>query len=245
MEEKKVTKISLSTFFLILAIIAIIVMGIFMYKLYNEKTEETKKSNELQTQVNSLNETVRDLQEKINNISETSNSNNSTENTSTTNTSSNNSTSFTDEQVKTALSTFLELRAHANCDALLQNLTEKRNLNYDPSKNTILDDGTVVTTIKFSDYKNAMLNYVSESEFEKNWTSSQYFYENSNGYLNKAQGGGGLRVYTINSITKIDNSTYSAKTTATLVDLDNSQEDENYTFTVKSYNGNCVIDSIT
>ena len=60
MEEKKVTKISLSTFFLILAIIAIIVMGIFMYKLYNEKTEETKKSNELQTQVNSLNETVRD-----------------------------------------------------------------------------------------------------------------------------------------------------------------------------------------
>ena len=39
MEEKKVTKISLSTFFLILAIIAIIVMGIFMYKLYNEKTE--------------------------------------------------------------------------------------------------------------------------------------------------------------------------------------------------------------
>ena len=36
MEEKKVTKISLSTFFLILAIIAIIVMGIFIYKLNND-----------------------------------------------------------------------------------------------------------------------------------------------------------------------------------------------------------------
>ena len=54
-----------------------------------------------------------------------------------------------------------------------------------------------------------------------------------------------MKSIVINSITKIDNSTYSAKTTATLVDLDNSQEDENYTFTVKSYNGNCVIDSIT
>lgn len=57
MEEKKVTKISLSTFFLILAIIIIIVMGIFMYKLYNEKTIEIEKSAQLQTQLNSLNET--------------------------------------------------------------------------------------------------------------------------------------------------------------------------------------------
>ena len=89
-----------------------------------------------------------------------------------------------------------------------------------------------------------MLNYVSESEFEKNWTTSLYFKENSNGYLTKVQGGGGLRVYTINSIIKTDNLTYSAKTTATLVDLDNSKEDENFTFTVTSYNDNCVIDSI-
>lgn len=81
MEEKNVTKISLSTFFLILAIIAIIVMGVFIYKLNNDKTAEVQKSTELQAQVNSLNGTVRDLQGKINNISETINSNNSTENT--------------------------------------------------------------------------------------------------------------------------------------------------------------------
>lgn len=81
MEEKNVTKISLSTFFLILAIIAIIVMGVFIYKLNNDKTAEVQKSTELQAQVNSLNGTVSDLQGKINNISETINSNNSTENT--------------------------------------------------------------------------------------------------------------------------------------------------------------------
>ena len=75
MEEKKVTNISLSTFFLILSLIAIIVMGIFMYKFYNEKTEATKKSAELQTQVNNLTSTVTELQGKINSISETINSN--------------------------------------------------------------------------------------------------------------------------------------------------------------------------
>ena len=73
MEEKKVTKISLSTVFLILAIIVIIVMGIFIYKLNKDKTAEIKKSTELQAQVNSLNGTVDELQEKINKVAETIN----------------------------------------------------------------------------------------------------------------------------------------------------------------------------
>ena len=71
MEEKNVTKISLSTLFLIFAIIAIIVMGIFIYKLNSDKTAEIQKSTELQAQVNSLNGTVSDLQGKINSTSQT------------------------------------------------------------------------------------------------------------------------------------------------------------------------------
>lgn len=74
MEEKNVTKISLSTFFLILAIIVIIVMGIFIYKLNNDKTAEIQKSTKLQSQINNLNRTISDLQGKINSISETINS---------------------------------------------------------------------------------------------------------------------------------------------------------------------------
>ena len=84
MEENKVTKISLSTFFLILAIIAIIVMGIFIYKLNNDKTAEIQKSNELQSQVNSLNGTVSELQEKINKVSETVSSTNTVNNSTNT-----------------------------------------------------------------------------------------------------------------------------------------------------------------
>ena len=244
MEEKKITQISLSTFFLILAIIAIVVMGIFIYKLNNDKITEIQKSTELQSQVKSLSSTVTDLQRKIDKVSETVNSNNYTRNTTTNNTSNNNTTSFTDEQIKTALANYLELQAHAGCDELLENLKKKGKLNYDSSKDNVFNDGKVITSIKFSDYKNAMLNYVSESEFRKNWTSSISFYENSNGYLTKVQGGGGLCVYTVNSIAKINNSTYSAKTTVTFIDLDDSKEDESFTFTVTSYKGTCVIDSI-
>lgn len=244
MEEKNVTKISLSTFFLILAVIAIIVMGIFIYKLNNDKTAEVQKSTELQAQVNSLNGTVSDLQNKIDKVSETVNSNTPVENSTANNTSNNNSTSFTDDQVKTALADYLELQAHAGCDALLENLTEKGKLKYDASKDNILNDGTVITTIKFSDYKSAMLNYVSESEFNKNWTNKQYFSENSNGYLTKVQGGGGLRVYTIKNISKTNDTTYSAKVSS-VVDDNEYYEENSCTFTIKSYNGKCVIDSIT
>lgn len=101
MEEKNVTKISLSTFFLILAIIAIIVMGIFIYKLNNDKTAEIQKSTELQSQVNNLNGTVSQLQEKINTISETINS--STQNQSKT---SNNQISYNYSDIKSFWTNF-------------------------------------------------------------------------------------------------------------------------------------------
>ena len=90
MEEKNVTKISLSTFFLILAIIAIIVMGIYIYKLNNDKLTDIQKSSELHAQADSLNGTVSNLQRKIDTISENINSNNSTDNEINTNTNNNN-----------------------------------------------------------------------------------------------------------------------------------------------------------
>lgn len=244
MEEKNVTKISLSTFFLILAIIAIVAMGIFIYKLNNDKTAEIQKSTELQAQVNSLNGTVSDLQEKINKVSETVNSNSSVPDTNTNNTSNNSTTSFTDEEVKTALANYLELKAHAGCSALLECLTEKGDLNYDATKDKISNkDGMHITNIKFADYKKAMLKYVSENEFEKNWTSSQYIEKNDDGYLLRPEGGGGLRVYTIKNISKTNDTTYLAKTSS-VVDDNEYYEENSYTFTIKTYNGICVIDSL-
>lgn len=231
MGENKQSKISLSTVFLLLSILIIIALS---YYIYIEKTNYNKEIAELEANAVNMKNTINDLQGKIDNISQTINSTTNNDNT----------TSFTNEQVKTALFDFLELRAHANCDSLLERLTNKGKLNYNSSNDTILDDGTVITTIKFLDYKNAMLNYVSESEFERNWHSTQYFNENSDGYLTKVQGGGGLCEYTVDSISKKDDATYSAKTTVTFVDLDDSKEKENYIFSIKYQGDKCVIDSI-
>ena len=111
MEEKNVTKISLSTYLLVIAIFAIVVMGALIYKLNNDKNTEIKKSANLQAQVNSLNGTVSDLQGKIDNISKTINSNNSTNTENKTNTSNNsiikdNTANNTEQVVKPSIGTF-------------------------------------------------------------------------------------------------------------------------------------------
>lgn len=73
MEESKVTKINLSAFLLIIAIIIIAIMGFFIYKLNSEKNIEIKKSADLQAQVSNLNNTVNSLQSKMNTNAETIN----------------------------------------------------------------------------------------------------------------------------------------------------------------------------
>ena len=92
MEENNVKKVNISTFLLIIFIIVIIIMVVCIYKLNNEKITEIEKSKDLQSQVNSLNETVDDLQGKINSISETINSKTSNETKEVNNTLSTNET---------------------------------------------------------------------------------------------------------------------------------------------------------
>ncbi len=70
MEGKKGIRISLSTLLLFIAIIAIVIMGITIYELKSDKLMEVQKSTELQSQVESLNETVSNLQTKIDSISD-------------------------------------------------------------------------------------------------------------------------------------------------------------------------------
>ncbi len=251
--EKNVIKISFSTFFLILAVIAIVIMGVFMYKISKDKSAEQQKSNELQSQVNNLQEKIDQISNTINSdntsISKDNNVNNSNtietnkNNTNKNNTNNTNNKLLSEEQVKNAIAQYLELQANANCGTPLNLLKEKGKIDYDPSKDTInTSNGVISTNVKFSNYKNAMLNYVTESEFEKNWTSKIGLGENSNGYLTHFQGGGGLRVYTIKSISKIDDTTFYAKTSSVVEDNE-FYEENNYTVKVKSVDGKCVIDS--
>ena len=70
MEEKKITKMSLSSFFLIIAIIAICVMGFFIYKLNDDKIKATEQVSKLSNRVELLesdkNETKETIIEKTN-----------------------------------------------------------------------------------------------------------------------------------------------------------------------------------
>ena len=73
MEEKKVNKISLSTFFLILAIIVIAVMSYMLYITSNEKNKKDEEIAGLNNEVSTLQSSVDNLQKKINTISDTIN----------------------------------------------------------------------------------------------------------------------------------------------------------------------------
>ena len=144
--------------------------------------KEIANSNTSNTESDNLNNSTNSAGKSNSNSVEKDNSNN---------TKTNDEISFQDEQVKEAFENYLDLMSYASCDGLLEELTEKGKLNYNSDEDNILDDSTVITKVKFNDYKNAMLNYVSENEFENNWSSTLLgIKENDDGYLTKYQGGG-------------------------------------------------------
>lgn len=203
MEEMNSFKISLSTFFLLLTIIVIVIMGIFAYKLYNEKTEANKKSAELQTQVNSLTKTVSDLQGKINSISETINPNSSIENT---------TASFAEKEIKDVLQMCLNLEsAKTNGPGtILYTLGFYKNSSDSNSEKSAEKSGFIQTSIKFTDFKEAMLKYMTEECYKKQW---EELFESENGYLCYANVGATGVSYKVNTINKVEDG-YTANVTA-------------------------------
>ena len=109
MEEKKVTKISLSTFFLILSILIIIVMAYFIYKINNEKNIETQKVANLNNEVNSLQSTVNNLNEKINDVSNIVNSPNNDNTISNNSINTNNSNIINNTSNNASSSKYIEM----------------------------------------------------------------------------------------------------------------------------------------
>lgn len=67
MEEKKVKKISLTTYCLFLAILAIGIMGYFLYKLNSDKENTNTKVAELNGQIEELKNTIKDMNSKTQN----------------------------------------------------------------------------------------------------------------------------------------------------------------------------------
>lgn len=238
MNEKNVTKISLSTFFLILAVIVIIVMGIFMYKTYNEKNVATEKVSDLNGQVSNLKNTVDQLQGKINSISDTINNDNIKENSiSTNNVTENNFTSdnilFTEKQVKDAFQKYLDLIAarEASPSSVLKEL---KLINEEATK-AAKKEGYLKTDVKFSKFKETILQYITLNCLQKDF----FTFIEEDGYLCYFNGGATGIGYEVTKITKVNDKKYKADA---IWSQEEARENVNFEFGIENNNGKCVID---
>ena len=213
-----------------------------------QKINSDREISGLKKDSEDLKTTVTELQGKLDSVSDMSDTSTETEKTASTSvTNETTSISFTDEQVKQCISNYFELKITMG-DEILRKLTQKGLLNYNESENKEIVRGgnlenKVIMKVKYSDYKKAMLNFVSESEFNK--TFKDYFIVESDDNLSYETGIGGPDSYNIvRSISKKDNKTYNARTFSIEPDSLEPAEDHNYTITINNYNGHCVIDSI-
>lgn len=241
MEEKKTVKKKLPIVFLILAILVIMAMGYFICKLYQEKETANAKAGELTQQVSKLEGTVENLQEEIDHFSDTTNTTDNTEeavettveNTVPTNTNANQT--FSTDEIKTALQNFLDLSGVL--DGSPEGLLVYLGLTTYGVNQEIGEDYYIKTDISYSEYKNKMLQYMTEEMFEEDFTVN---YKNVNGILYFFYGGGSGTIFEVESITTNENGPgYIANVYN--VHFDDSREQETFEFQISDYNGNCVI----
>ena len=155
MNEKKPIKVSLSTFFLLIAIIIITVMGYFMYKLYNDKVKATDKIEQLNNQINTLQNSANQLQTNINKISKENNlenntvvSNNSNTNNDSKEKNTNNVQKTTEDVIKEL---FLKKLEEIDSDS------QEKIVDYRVDKVKILDDIQKKDIIKYYDEKDVLV----------------------------------------------------------------------------------------
>lgn len=235
--EKKAIKVSLSTFFLIIAIIAIIVIITY---ICIEKSKSDKEISVLETNAKDMQSTIDNLQGKINSISSTINSNTtSNNNDSQINKTNNAENKFSNEEIKKSLQNYLDLVGAKEGTSL--NLLVKLglcNLNdYDKVKTS--NDNYVKTNIKYSDYKEKMLNYVTEEWFN---TKFKEGYKEKDGVLYYFNGGATGMEFEVKSITiKGAYSDFAYIAEVYNIHIDGSKELENKEFNITNNNGKCVI----
>lgn len=151
MEKKKSTKISLSTLFLIIAIIVIYIIGCLIYKM-NSKAKQFAKNNEIQENTN-ISNTLQD------NVAE--------------------------QLAINTLDKYIELSAYENSNvgpmpSILIELGLETEKNIDLLCSGITNSSEYIKSYtKYEDFKNAMLQYITEDYFLENFSQ----YKNIDGYV--------------------------------------------------------------
>lgn len=200
MNEKKTLTISVTTLFLVIATVVIIFMGNFIYNISMEKQNALEEVSNLNSQVSNLENTVSSLQNTINSVSDTV-SNTATSSNTTTNSTSQTSTNDTqaiEAECKTVLQKYLDCYGvGAPIQALVElDLLTNTEANRTTNTTTINNTPYLKTSVKYSDFKNTALKYMTESAFEERFSS----YKNSNDFVAVIDGGETGRAYTIKNM---------------------------------------------
>ena len=214
---------SLATVLLVVAILLIVAMGAL---LYMQKIESDKQIAELENNASKMQETINDLQGKIDTISNTINSN--TEEDTTIN--------FTETEIKDVLQMCLDIEsAKTNGPGtVLYTLGFYRRDEGSNNEKNAEKTGFMKTPIKYNDFKDAMLKYMTEECYQKQWDE---LYENEDGYLCYAHVGATGVGYKVNSIKKVGEG-YTANVTAS-----SEGPDSEVTVNFEIDNNKCVVKS--
>lgn len=221
MENKKSF---LPTILVIFILLLITLAGYIVYNLY--------------LQNKNLEESLNRLEEKVDSISVISNSNTNAElNSSTSNDNLDLDVIFSNDEIKTAIQNYLDLIGAAAGSP--ENLLVKLGLTSFNQYTDRTDDNYIKTNIKYSDYKNKMLNYMTEQWFENNFTN---YHKNVNGSLYFFDGGATGMNFDVESVSlKGDYSDSSYIANVYNIHMDDSKELEHIEFHIENYNGKCVI----
>lgn len=224
MKDIRQINVSTSTFFITLTAVVSIIVFIFISKFMNIKENEIGQKSE------NIDTTVGDLHSQITNME---------------------NNTFTLKQVKASLKDYFNLYAAGQNATLIQELGERGKLKYNTSKwdTKGKNKDEWATDIKFSEYKNAMLNYISENEFDRHWNPNNKSVKvdvkvNKNGYIIPPQPKGNAPVYSIDELSKHGDYEYKARVQYIINEDISTIKNYNYNFIVANSNGKCIIDSI-
>ena len=238
-KEKKIIKLSLTTSILIflLSILIAFFGGYFCLKNIVKK-QYLKQFNNEQINIDNNKSENKNIKKKYENVNVFKNrKNNKTEKKNN----DNNIEEFSSEDIKLAIQNYLDLKGE--CDGSPEGMLIILNLIKENETKEKNDDLFVKTNVKFSTFKDIMLNYVTEEMFEKKFAR---VYKNINGYLYYYDGGATGISFEVNDVyikgdfsDNIDN-TYVAKTHNNKLYFE-SWEVEYIEFRIENSNGRCVI----
>ncbi len=214
-----------------------------IYYIYVEKTNANKEVESLEKNAVEMQNTIDNLQDKINTISNTINSNTSEENNNTqvndNNTASSNEVKFSDDEIKKSLQNYLDLvgTREGSPIGLLVKLGLCNYSDYENANRT--DDNYIKTNIKYSSYKEKMLEYVTEEWFNTKFKDG---YKEKNGILYYFDGGATGMEFEVKDIAlKGDYSEQAYIAQVYDIHLDETKELNNVEFHIANNKGKCVI----